>query len=632
MPGWVFAELGGSSMRREPHDQELFKADRGDAEEYAGNDALVREVLQNALDAKAGDGPVRVRFSIHAAAFAPPPSRLEDYLARLRPEPTDRDSGSAGFLVIEDFGTRGLEGAIDRNSDPPAGHLDREDLYWFWRNVGRSGKTGNDLGRWGLGKVVYRAASRLRCMFALTVRVSDRQPLLLGQAVLSVHAHGGREYQPEGFWCDGVNAAGVPLPATDPALVAQFIDDWRLTRRGEPGLSVVVPAAATQLAAGRLAQAAAVGFFVRILRGDLVVEVADAAGVTRLDADTLADACGQMTWGGPVAAKRRVAPPVAFARHALAATQVETEVLGRTRVPAGFTDADLAPGRLAGLRDAFAAGQAVAVRVRVWLPRKSGDGEVGQIDVHLRRDTAGDRPDAYYVREGMTITKLKSTRATGEGVKALALVDPGPLARLLADTEEAAHNDWTTTDERPDRLWKEWKGRVKFVSGVVTALVEWLTPKATGRDFDLLREFFTTPLPAADPGSRRKPPPGKSVPPMPPPVAATTWYRLTERAGGFTVARNPLAPVPAGARLHVQVAYDLPAGDPLKKWCALDFDFGRKGLKTEGLQAKAAVRRGNLVELSALGDHFKFSASGFDRHRDLYVRVDDATDGIGGEA
>ena len=188
MPGWVFAELGGSAMRREPHDQELFKADRGDAEEYAGNDALVREVLQNALDAKAGGGPVRVHFALHAAAAGPPPARLDDYLARLRPGLSERDAGPAGFLVIEDFGTRGLEGAIDRNSDPPAGHAAREDLYWFWRNVGRSGKTGNDLGRWGLGKVVYRAASRSRCMFALTVRAATSTTPTAGPAAGSASA------------------------------------------------------------------------------------------------------------------------------------------------------------------------------------------------------------------------------------------------------------------------------------------------------------------------------------------------------------------------------------------------------------------------------------------------------------
>ena len=45
MPSWVFAELGGDAVRRGSHDQELFKADRADAAESAGNDALVREVL-----------------------------------------------------------------------------------------------------------------------------------------------------------------------------------------------------------------------------------------------------------------------------------------------------------------------------------------------------------------------------------------------------------------------------------------------------------------------------------------------------------------------------------------------------------------------------------------------------------
>jgi hypothetical protein len=204
---WVFDELRGAAVRRAPNEDEWFKTEQIGEGDYAGNDALVREILQNAIDARAGDHPVRVRLAIHEAEEAPPPSRLANYFGRLRQPLAGRDIDfdSSGvpaipcrFLVCEDFGTRGLEGNIDLFQDPPKTDGLRQDFYWFWRNIGRSAKTGDDLGRRGLGKTVFRAVSRVRCMLGLTIRPSDRKRLLMGQAVLQNHRDGNKEYVPEG--------------------------------------------------------------------------------------------------------------------------------------------------------------------------------------------------------------------------------------------------------------------------------------------------------------------------------------------------------------------------------------------------------------------------------------------------
>jgi hypothetical protein len=159
MEQWVFEELRGAAVRRQPNEAVLFKTEQTGEGEYAGNDALVREILQNAVDARAGDGPVRVRLAIHDPSDAPPPDRLAHYFERLHEPLTSRQIvfdqhgvplSPCRFLVCEDFGTRGLEGDTELFSDPLEGDRLRQDFYWFWRNIGRSGKTGDDLGRWGL--------------------------------------------------------------------------------------------------------------------------------------------------------------------------------------------------------------------------------------------------------------------------------------------------------------------------------------------------------------------------------------------------------------------------------------------------------------------------------------------------
>lgn len=177
MTQWVFAKLDPAAVRRDPNESQLFKDDQAGENEYAGTDALVREILQNAMDAGTKDGAVRVRLALHADSEGPDSARKASYFRRLESALSSRQVGfnskghpelSGGFMVVEDFGTRGLGGNPLLSNAPDPDSKVKEDFFWFWRNIGLSGKTGDDLGRWGLGKTVYRAASRVGCMFGLT--------------------------------------------------------------------------------------------------------------------------------------------------------------------------------------------------------------------------------------------------------------------------------------------------------------------------------------------------------------------------------------------------------------------------------------------------------------------------------
>jgi hypothetical protein len=637
MGQWVFEELRGAAVRRGPNERLLFRTEQTGEGEYPGNDSLVREILQNSLDAACGTAAVRVRLAIHEPGEAPRARRLATYFARLRPALSDTDirfdahgapQQPCRFLVCEDFGTRGLEGdtklfRIARARG--ASENGRQDFFWFWRNIGLSGKTGDDLGRWGLGKTVYRAASAVRCMFGVTIRHSDRRRLLMGQAVLQIHRWKGKEYQPEGYWCAGQNRDEVPLPIEDHDEIDQFCREWRLTRTNEPGLSVVAPFVPEELRAESLLQAVAVHFFSRIVRGELIVEVVGSGiGSVTLDAQRIEDACRTIVWNGPKRTKRHVAPPIDFARRALEVKNlVATRLLGQERLPE-LTEASFAADDLANLRRRFAAGQLTSVRVRLWLPRRQGKGQVGELDVHLQRLGDALRCDTYYVREGMTITKINS-HAAQRGIQALVNVEPGPLAKLLGDAEGPAHEDWDTSLDRPDREWKLWKGRVKFVRGIVDHLVEVLSPPATEPDFDLLSDFFSLPQYAGPQrgrqrGDKRAQPPGLEGIEWEP-----KWYQITQRAGGFSISRVAGVPMPAGAALKVSIAYDLPQGDPLRHWNPLDFCIGNSdgALPPRGKGLRATLLAGNVVHLYALEEDFHFALQGFDEHRDLFVRVDE---------
>jgi hypothetical protein len=640
MGQWVFEPRRGGPLRN-PQEAELFKDDQTDEGEYAGNDHLVREVIQNSLDAAARPGiePVQVMLTLHDAADAPPQERLAHYFRRLKEPLAGRDIGfrrnsspelECRYLVCEDFGTRGLEGDTDFYEETATGE-DRQDFYWFWRNIGKSGKTGDDLGRWGLGKTVFRAVSRVGSMLGLTIRESDRTQFLMGQSVLQAHRFGGVEFHPEGYWCGEV-VGDLPMPIDDPVELTTFRREWRLTRTDEPGTSIVSPYVPDKLNGHRILQAVIVHFFTRILRDELEVEVAapEFDAIT-LNAQTIEEVCERIGWSGSKRMKRHQAPPIEFARQCLANPPAyTTSVLGTRRAPE-FTEECLPAEELQQLRQSFFDGELASAQVKVALPRRQGEDHIGAINVFLQRHNDGQRRDSYYVREGMTITKINST-AGRRGVQALVIVDKGPMAKLLGDTEGPAHEDWDAKYDRADKEWKSWGVRMKFARRIVDNLCEFLTPPTAGPDRELLADFFSIELTQGMQRMRQKDQKEPGDGNFPPLIAKPRWYYITERAGGFRVARNQNVPLPAEAMLRVAVAYDLPRGNPLRNWSPIDFEISNKpgGVTPDGEGLRPKLRQGNLIDLEVVRDQFWFSLDGFDPHRDLYVRVDDIS-GTNGE-
>ncbi|MFM7055894.1 MAG: hypothetical protein ACKO2P_03120, partial [Planctomycetota bacterium] len=603
MPRWVFAKLDPAAVRRDPSESQWFRDVQAGENEYAGTDALVREILQNALDASVKDGLVTVRLGLHEDSDGPGGLRRSDFFQRLQAPLAVRDvfcdaagvpSLPGGFLVVEDFGTRGLGGDPMLCHEPSSSATaHQEDFFWFWRNIGLSGKAGDDLGRWGLGKTVFRAVSRVGCMFGLTIRRADHRCLLMGQAVLHIHSIDGQQYMPEGFWCDGTDSSGVPRPIESAAELERFRRDWKLKRTTEPGLSVVVPYVMEQLSGVRILQAVCAHFFVPLMQGQLEVEVCArdiGSAPATLNAETLEHWCRALRWDGPKRLKRHVPPPIAFVRHCLTGAErvCATKFAGESKLPE-LTPDSFEAGDLQLLRAAFSAGELLEVRVRLKLHPLHRGVEDGEMRVFLQRNEGADRADSYYVREGMTITKLNSRVAAARGIQALVLVDRGPLARLLGDSESPSHDDWDSSADRPKKFWTSgWGGRVTFCRRIVDLLTEVLAAPVRQADFDLLSDFFSVPR-ANAPQRGALPDRQGSFPENLPEIAPKLrWFRLDGRRGGFRIVPASYEPMPTDTQLRVSVAYDVLSGNPLKKWNRFDFDFRDQpnGIRFSGQQVE----------------------------------------------
>lgn len=164
-PSWYFRPKRPGEPNREPIHGEFFSSDAiGDPAT-----ALVREAIQNALDASAEGGCVSVRIYLSGSGSAVAADDLADSCQPawdhyrvsgngLDLDTLPLDSESCPFLLFEDFGTRGLEGDPTAPFQPPGGEKNR--FYHFFRAEGQSDKDDSDRGSWGVGKHVFLRSSR----------------------------------------------------------------------------------------------------------------------------------------------------------------------------------------------------------------------------------------------------------------------------------------------------------------------------------------------------------------------------------------------------------------------------------------------------------------------------------------
>ena len=410
--------------------------------------ALVREVIQNSLDARAGKGPVRIRFYVSGDHGALDADRAAHWLGDAWPHLTARDSGLRGipvtpercpFLVVEDFGTIGLEG------DPTEWHRngsgEKNHFFAFFRAEGVSENTGGR-GKWGVGKTVFPRSSRINAHFGLTQRQSDGRRLFMAQAVLRYHALGGVPYASDGMFGD-LGPQNLVLPIEADAVHEEFQRDFRV-RRNEPGLSVVVPYSDSEITGEAIRQAVAREYFHPILTGKLAVVVESHESkppVVHLDAETLLDSIG--SGGDWLGDDLRSTIDLAVWAHTLPDDKIVRLAPVSADGPPEWSRALLPAGVLEQAVGQFTRGERLALRVPVSVQTSSGETRASHFDLFLEQDLAGRGSPPVFIRNGIIIPKAVGYRVRGHHLRALVIIEDKPLATMLGDAETPAHTQWS---------------------------------------------------------------------------------------------------------------------------------------------------------------------------------------------
>lgn len=598
---WLFRQMGKNEIERDVTQRSQFDTD--DAKIEA---TLIRESHQNSLDArpKNSDCPVKTKITVFM------PTGNEDYFEALFKglpphllasgvDLDEIDFRRPTFLLIEDFGTTGLIGKWNDWDDQP--------FTDFWRREGRSNKSGTSNGRWGLGKLVFSSASRIRTFFGLTIRTDDPgQMLLMGEAVLTTRTIGTAKFDPYAYYGDA-GADSLQIPETDPASIDKFRVACGITRINEPGFSVVIPYPIQQLEPASLIEGVLRHYFFPILTGQLEVDIQGEL-INAATFEAVAAKCGKSVLSAEL---------IEFIRK-IDDCQNKCPDIELSEGWPSNVEAAIDPSKLEALRRSFAKeGKVIHARAPITLRRKDGDVRKTHFDLFLRKAGDGVQGESLYIRSTITIPNESRYFNPSDTFGALHAKDDD-IASFLGDAENPAHTQWNASAERLKEHWKNGSARLSEVRSSLRALYKVLAQVEEQREPDALIDFFSI----KDLQSSKKPVPKKVAvkPPIPNLPTAPKAYRIAAKRGGFAIKpAGGLSQEALPVLLKVRVAYDLLSGNPMKRFDPLDFRLDTPPIQIDHKGVAWTSPAPNSLEVQINDLDFSVEVSGFDPNRDLLV-------------
>ncbi len=637
---WRFNPKRPSDKTRDPVVGEFFASD---AIKGAG-EALVREGIQNALDARADenvDGAVRVRICLSEADAALTPAQSIQWFSTAWPHYLAPGNGlRAGdvcpelpcrFLVFEDFGTTGLIGDQHQYEEREGA---KNPFFYFFRAEAKTAKEGDDRGRWGVGKQVFPRASRAQTFFGFSETSTGR--FLMGGCVLKHHTVDGVMYTPDGFCGDRIELMGdtLTVPTTDPVLLESFHTQFRLARRpGEHGLSVVVPWLDERAENGDqspfdraiLALAVLEGYFIPIIEGRLEVSVEDGSGTLRITASTFETVVQQLHGllpDGRRAELRRLGGLLRVATDAKSGRSILVTLPPCAPQKAAWTDEMLGRETASSIREALRLGHTVRVSTQLTVRPKAPNqpNVAATVDCYIAREPGVvERP--CHVREDLIITKVDASRVADH--YCIVRVDKGPLATMLGDAENPAHTEWQPSSRNFKDKYILGGVTIQFVSSFAGEILRRTYAASRTLDRTILLDLFSDVGPDEEEAAQAPRPSAEAADgpaEMPALAAVVGGFRLGQSEAGFTVYSVGAGLAP-GTTIAVTAAYETAKGNPFAAYSPLDFQFSDESFDFEEVGCSVLSKAKNRLEVLIDAPQFRLRVDGFDVNRDVVVRA-----------
>jgi len=583
-------------------------------------DTIVREAVQNSLDATPIGNQTRVSFkwirSGQGLESSYTNTLFESQIDHARSsglELDEVDFSNPTALVIEDFGTLGLTGSTHA--------IDGDNFSDFWRYHGKSHKTGTSRGRWGLGKLVYSSSSLVGAFFGLTVRDGDPKRYLMGQTVLDLRMHEGKEYPAHAYFSEMIGTEfqnQIPVPTDDEEYIGAFCSQFQLSRKTKPGLSVVIPFPNKALERDKMVGVAIVNYFYPILSGQLILEF-DELAVNAANIRELAHKYAK----GKI---HDIDPLFDFIEEANEAIRNDKLLtLKKTWIDdVRLDENDIGEDDLEKIRMVFGSRQLVGVRLPLTIKKKPSQ-EVLETEffVFVKRPEDISRGVDLYVRGGLTLpseSKFGERKAFGA-----MIANDEAISAFLGDAENPAHTKWIFNAEKLRKNYVAPGDRLRVIKNAVINFYDLLIQAEEEIDEKALSKYFFAQEPESPGKSDGKP---ETTPPdddMDVPTPKRKIARLVSIENGFSIRKAAgAADAEYPVRFRVRAAYDTASGNPFKKYDPLDFSFSVKSdlnISTTSDTVVLLNRSDNELEFEVTAEQFQVDVTGFDANRDLLVKL-----------
>jgi hypothetical protein len=597
-------------------------------EERSSVEILVRETLQNPLDARSTDDVVRVEYKLVEVDLA-----TSEFARSIFSDNWVKHFSAGGliesdqrptrmkFLIIEDFGTTGLEGCYTDSSRE--GSTENWNAFWF--REGEGAKTTRSNGGAGQGKITLYLASKLRSVFALTKRKSDNGELLFGCCRFRRNYKldgDSRRWAREARWGSTSNPDELARPILRIPMLDGMKKELGLSRGNEAGTTFMVPMPNDDITESSLRNAVVNEFFFAINRGRLVVKV----GTTTLDKNSLAMVADGMGKDCRLSKSYREFLAVTAEKTEVPATATAKEFWTKETklASAAFEEAELM-----ALKERFEKSGLVSVDFPIPVKKKNPkETSVAKFRVFLQQDENAEQSHELFVRQDLGIDgekRLKAARTIAP-VMALTFIQDPKLSDLLVAAEEPTHRNWNAKRPKVVSLYSSPNDTLNAVRNAALRLVQLISPEGK-RDETALAVYFADPN--SDPskrqgGSGAAPNANKGDPPsteeIPKPKPKPISVKLLD--DGFVIRAKPADGFTFPIDCKVTLAYATAVGDAFKLWDAADFWIGdEKAYPREEADVSELATDLNAVKFRLNSESAWLSISGFDRNRQLEIRT-----------
>ena len=653
MPEWKFREMQKSEVAVDPVQTQFFTTN------IVGglSSALVRESLQNSLDARlqlVNNNPVFVEYrilEIEVDEFVVQLfNGLNDHLnarkSGINPENIPDFQSKIKALLVEDYNTVGLPGNLMENRDPEDNDISPHNFYWFWRRVGKSGKRNEEIGRWGLGKTVFSASSKINTFWGLTVRDDDGNKFLMGSSILKIHHLDGEEKRisPYGFfgnYTDPEDSFFV-LPVNEPDnndFIETFEKKFKIQRQSPEtgnnlvGFSVLIPFIWEEITSNDLIQAVIEQFYYPILTGNLIIKIEDEIEQRVIDINQ--DNLEQVTQIIPFDTFEdlkagEVEKLLSLSKWAINQTDEDFIILHEPNINSDpmwrmewYLD-DTLRNIIKAKASNFFAGERISFKIPVKVHKKNQDPRFSYFKVFFEYDRSSNHGGNYFIRDGITISSVRPL--IKKGLRVLVIIEKNDLAALLGDSENPAHTEWQKDTKSLKEKYIDPDKTISFVTRSLSYLYSLIIQPKSGLDYDALQDVFyidneeeeSILSPQIEGGKKdisSRPVIDINEPRNP------QRYFLTKIRGGFKIVGNERVDT-TGLNLKIRIAYMITKGNPLKKYNSFDFDLATDQflIESEGLNIDRCSN--NIIEFtSTVSNNLWLKVTGFDEERDLYIKI-----------